>query len=59
MYDKSNSLGIKKMPKGYKLMLNGDRTHYYWLKDDETESCIHWDKWAVYRGAVEHSKENS
>lgn len=54
--DVSNSLGIQKMPEGYKLMLNNDLTHYYWLKDDGTESVISWDKWAAYRGSVEHSK---
>jgi hypothetical protein len=56
--DVSNSLGIKKMPGGYALMLNNDQTHYYWLRlGDELESDIHWDKWAVWRGAVEHSKQ--
>jgi hypothetical protein len=55
--DVSNSLGIKKMPEGYTLMLNNDQTHYYWSKDDRVESDIHWDKWAIWRGAVEHSKK--
>ena len=45
------SLGIREMPKGYALMLNCDRTHYYWLRYDGAESCIDWDKWSVYRGA--------
>ena len=47
----SDSLGIQKMPEGYELMLNCDETHFYWLRFDGVESCIHWDKWAVYRGA--------
>jgi hypothetical protein len=55
--DVSNSLGIKKMPEGYTLMLNNDQTHYHWSKDDRVESDIHWDKWAIWRGAVEHSKQ--
>ena len=57
--DVSNSLGIKKMPEGYALMINDDRTHHYWLRlSDELESVIHWDKWSVWRGAVNHSKQN-
>lgn len=47
----SSSLGIQKMPDGYALMLNTDRTHFYWINDKGQESAIHWDKWAVYRGA--------
>ena len=52
----NDSLGFKKMPEGYDLMLNDDQTHYYWSKDDSIESDIHWNKWAVWRGAVAHSK---
>lgn len=50
------SLGIQQMPNGYELMLNYDGTHFYWLRYDGVESCIHWDKWAVYRGAKEDNK---
>lgn len=50
-YDASNSLGIQDMPDGYALMLNPDETHYYWLRWDGVESAIHWNRWAVYRGA--------
>jgi hypothetical protein len=50
--DKSKSLGIRKLPDGYALMLNADYTHYYWLRHDGEESVIHWNKWAVYRGAI-------
>lgn len=50
-YHASDSLGIQSMPDGYALMLNHDRTHYYWLRWDGTESAIHWSKWACYRGA--------
>lgn len=45
-------LGFQKMPEGYELWLNPDRTHFYWLQTDTgRESVIHWDKWAIYRGA--------
>lgn len=53
--DMSNSLGIQQMPDGYALMLNPDKTHYFWITKN-SESCIHCDKWAVYRGAKEHAK---
>ncbi len=53
MSDVSGCLGFQQMPHGYKLMLNRDRTHYYWLCYDGRESSICWDKWAVYRGARE------
>jgi hypothetical protein len=49
--DKSHSLGIRKMPEGYALMLNADYSHYYWLRHDGGESVIHWNKWEVYRWA--------
>lgn len=54
----NDSLGFKKMPEGYDLILNDDQTHYYWSKDDVMESDIHWNRWAVWRGAVAHSKLN-
>lgn len=44
-------LGFTKMPRGYALMLNSDKTHFYWLRYDGKESSINWDKWAIYRGA--------
>ena len=50
-HEMSHSLGIQAMPEGYALMLNRDKTHFYWLRHDGIESCICWDKWAVYRGA--------
>ena len=53
--DVSKSLGIQKMPIGYALILNSDRTHYFWITAN-LESCISWDKWAAYRGAVDDSK---
>lgn len=52
-------LGIQQMPKGYALMLNPDRTHYYYLREDGIESCIHWNKWAVYRSAIYDAKDRA
>lgn len=54
--DMSKSLGFQRMPKGYVLMLNSDRTHYFWITDS-MESSINWDKWAVYSGAMAHSNK--
>ncbi|MGE0231743.1 MAG: hypothetical protein AB7O39_03370 [Flavobacteriaceae bacterium] len=46
------TLGIHEMPAGYHLMLNLDRTHFFWM-ERATGRCSdeHWDKWASYRGA--------
>lgn len=49
--DMSQSLGIVQMPEGYALMLDADRMHYYWIREDGAESAIHWNKWAVYNWA--------
>ena len=52
--DWSDSLGIQKMPKPFALMLNADKSHFFYFnKDTGEESDIHWSKWAVYRGAKE------
>lgn len=45
------SLGFQKMPEGYALMLNRDKSHYYWLKFDGSEGFEAWDKWYVYHSA--------
>jgi hypothetical protein len=50
------SLGIQKMPDGYALMLDADDLYFYWLRDDGAVSEIHWNKWAVRKGAVQNSK---
>lgn len=55
-FDASGSLGIQNMPEGYALMLNADRTHYYWLRFDGIESVISWNKWDIYRWARKDSK---
>lgn len=46
------SLGIQEMPVGYSLVLNADKSHFFWF-DISTgrESSLHWSMWAVYRGA--------
>lgn len=49
--DRSASLGIRTMPPGYALMLDADEAYFYWLRHDGASSDIHWNKWAVYRGA--------
>jgi hypothetical protein len=46
----SKRMGCHKLPDGYALMLNSDRSHFYWLRFDGRESDIHWNKWAVFRG---------
>jgi hypothetical protein len=48
-------LGIIAMPTGYALMLNADHSHYYWVNHLGQESEIHWNKWAIYRGAKAHA----
>jgi hypothetical protein len=50
------SLGFAKMPEGYALMLNADRTHYFWLRHDGGESDVHWNKWAVRKGAIANAR---
>ena len=55
-YREDGCLGFRKMPEGYALMLNPDRTHFYWLRYDGVESVICWDKWGAYRGAIKDSK---
>lgn len=51
------SLGIRKMPDGYALMLNPDYSHFFLLRSDGAESAIHWNKWAIYRWAVQDAKK--
>jgi hypothetical protein len=45
-------LGFQKMPDGYSLMLDADQMYFFWLRHDGAESVIHWNKWAVRRGAI-------
>jgi hypothetical protein len=53
--DRSRSLGIRKMPEGYALMLNPDQSHFYWLRSDGAQSEVSWSMWAVRRGAMKNS----
>lgn len=51
------TLGFTRMPDGYALMLDPDRMHFFWLRYDDAESVTDWDKWAIYRGAVDDSRK--
>lgn len=53
---RDKSLGIRKMPEGYALMLNRDESHYYWLKFDGSEGSEAWDKWYAYHSANMNSE---
>jgi hypothetical protein len=50
---KRKELGLcnVRMPKGYALMINADRSHYFWLREDGVESVIHWNRFAIYKWA--------
>ena len=50
------SLGFQKMPVGYALMLNQDKSHFFWLRFDGLESNPDWDKWSVRRGAIKNKE---
>lgn len=52
-------LGIQRMPEGYALMLNGDETHFFWLRHDGAESSIDWNKWRVRRAAIAHANQQT
>lgn len=57
--DYSKRLGFVSIPDGYALLLNSDHSHFFYIKDNvEDESCIHWDKWAVYRWIKTDEKDN-
>ncbi len=46
------ALGIQKMPVGYHLLLDKDEMFFTWMeRATGRESEIHWNKWAVWRGA--------
>lgn len=47
--DYSKRLGIAAIPENYALLLNSDHSHFFFIKYGDYESCIHWNKWAVYR----------
>jgi hypothetical protein len=47
--------GIQSMPEGYALMIDADGIYYYWLRHDGVTSEIHWNRWAVRKGALANS----
>jgi hypothetical protein len=47
------------MPEGYALMLNPDRSHFYWLRRDGAESAQHWNMWAIYQWAKQDAADNA
>lgn len=49
------SLGIQTMPEGYALMLDADEMYFFWLHESGAESVIHWNKWAIRKGACVHA----
>lgn len=49
-------LGFQKMPDGFALMLDADGMYYYWINANDEESCIHWNKWSVYKMAKKFSE---
>ena len=43
------------LPPGYVVVRPDDSGHWCWLRlSDETESSVHWDHWACWRGAWAH-----
>ncbi len=54
--DMTASFGIQKMPLGYALILDADKMYFSWIRYDGVESCIDWNKWNAWRGAVADSK---
>lgn len=57
--DHTNRLGFAKMPAGY-VLLQLDSGHFMWHHpESDDDSCIHWDKWASYRGAVADAKRRN
>lgn len=45
----NDRLGFHSVPNGYALMLNADYSHFFYVRFDGKESCIHWNRWAVLR----------
>jgi hypothetical protein len=50
--------GRAKVPEGYAILLNADRSHYFWIRHDGAEGPIHWDKWAVLRMAKANAEKS-
>lgn len=54
--DYSKRLGFASVPEGYALMLNADRSHFFYVRHDGKESCIHWNQWAVLKWIKQDAK---
>ena len=52
-------LGIQRMPVGYALMLDADGMYFFWVCQDGITSVQHWNKWAIWRGAMMRSRETA
>ena len=53
----SYPLGFVEVPDGY-IIEQLDSGHWIWTHSEtDAQSCIHWDKWAVYRGCKAHSEK--
>lgn len=52
------TLGIRKMPTGYALMLMKEKNKYYWLRHDGKVGDYSLNKWHVYRGAKADAENN-
>ena len=53
---RQDALGFCSMPDGYELW-RLDSGHWMWAHPStDRESVIHWDRWAIYHGAVVDSK---
>ena len=53
----SKSLGIVQLPENTAIMLNSDRSHYYGLASDDSESSQSWNKWDIYYWYKKKAKE--
>lgn len=54
--DRSDALGFVRMPQGYGLV-QLDSGHWMWTHTaTDRESQIHWDRWAIYRSAIEDAR---
>ena len=52
------ALGCVRMPPGYHLVRVDD--HWMWVHPEtDRESVIHWDRWSIYRGAVEDARKRA
>ena len=50
-------LGIQHVPPGYQIMINPDRSHFYYVNYLGEESAISCNKWQVYEWAKSDAEE--